>query len=468
MNFLNAITSPFKRFVDTRRKKIANLPKVVRRSLYISIIFHAALFLAAGVLVISRLFYNKTSTFQALPPAMRTYEPRKLEFKVKVSKQARSSSRPAMAPRLVSTKLNASIALPEIKVDQKVVKTSFQPKFKAITGTGLGAGLGTGYGLGGFGDGVSAFDFFGIRGRGNKIAILVDVSVSMVEDDKGGPKAYLRVKDRINKVIDALNEGAMFNVIVFADAASAYEKQMIVATDDNKTKAKQFLKGFNTSGNYGLTSGNLQSASIGLPAAGGTTRLDIALTAAFEQGADTILIISDGIPRVRKGITSQQIADHNAMAQKWMADNAGAMQRWDASYAGVAEQTTSERVWIPEQPAVPARPPGTRPLKEGAAPDPGSPARPAIPAHWEVRTHRVGPAHPPRPAPPPLQEPGWWSLSDFFQHLKIVHEALYLKKGMKMPIVHTILYGEDKEGGDFLKTLADTYKGRYRRVTKMD
>ena len=52
--------------------RISSLPKIVRRSLYISLFVHMALFLTAGVLVISRLFYNRTSTFQGLPPAMRT------------------------------------------------------------------------------------------------------------------------------------------------------------------------------------------------------------------------------------------------------------------------------------------------------------------------------------------------------------------------------------------------------------
>lgn len=443
---------------------------VIRRSFYASLVFHGTLLIVAGVFVISHVFYNRQSTFTGQPPPMKTYEPKKLEFKVKVSKQQRSSSRPSMAPRMVSTRVNANVALPEIKMDAKAVKTSFQPKFKAFGGSGLGNGLGGGYGLGGFGAGVSAFDFFGIRGRGDKIAILVDVSVSMVEDENGGPKGYARVRDRINKVIDALNEGALFNVIVFADAASAFEKQMLVATDDNKTKAKQFLRPYNTEGNYGLTSGNLSPASIGLPAVGGTTRLDLALTAAFEQGADTILIISDGFPRVKKGITAAQAQANAAMMQKWNADNAGAMQQYQAAAAAYAAEAVSTRVWIPPTPAVAARPPRPGPLKEGVAPDQGSPAIPAQPGHWEVRTsHTGGGGGAPRRPEPPNLDPGWWTLTDFLQHFKLLHEALYVKKGMKLPVVHSILYGADKEGGSaFLKTLSETYKGRFRKVARIE
>ena len=326
---------------------------VLRRSLLGSLVFHGSLLLVAAVFVISNIFYNRESTFVSQPPPMKSYEPRKLEFKVKVSKQQRSSSRPSMAPRLVSTRTTASITMPEIKMDAKAVETSFQPKFKAFGGTGLGSGLGTDYGLGGFGNGVSAFDFFGIRGRGDRIVILVDVSVSMVEDDKGGPRGYTRVKNRINEVIDALNEGAMFNLVVFADAASSFETNVVVATEYNKTRAKTFLRGFNTEGNYGLTAGNLQTDNSGVPAAGGTTRLDIALTAAFEQGADTILIISDGKPEVKKGVTAQQIQAHAQIVVAWQQQNQGALENFQAQEA----QAPSEKVWIPAQPARPARPP---------------------------------------------------------------------------------------------------------------
>lgn len=454
--------------IDRWRTKRGQKPlsTVMRRSLYASIIIHGLILFGAGVFVISHIFYNKESTFVGQPPPMKTYEPRKLEFKVKVSKQQRSSSRPSMSPRMVSTKLS-DIALPEIKVDPKIVKTSFQPKFKAVSGVGLGAGLGTGYGIGGFGTGVSSFDFFGIKGRGDKICILVDVSISMVEDEKGGEKGYQRVKDRINKVVDALQAGAMFNLVVFADAASSFEKEMVVANEDNKTKAKQFLKGFNTGGSYGLTSGNINPSATGVPAAGGTTRLDLALTAAFEQGADTILIISDGLPQVKKGVTAAQVQAHAAAVAAWNQQNAGAMQQYEAQMASYTPQVTSEKVWIPDQPAVPARPPSRGALKEGQAPDPGSPGRPAIPGHWEVRTHVANP-HPARPQPPPMQDPGFWNLADFFQHFRLLNENFYVKKGKKTPVVHAIGYSIDKEGGAFLKAFTDAYHGRYRRVTKID
>ena len=441
----------------SRRRKSASLSKSVRWSFVMSACFHAALLLTATVFVIGHMFYNRESTFVGQPPPQKPYEPRKLEFKVKVSKQQRSSSRPSMAPRMVSARPSA-ISLPEIKMDPKIVKTSFQPKFKSFSGTGLGAGLGTGYGLGGFGPGVSTFDFFGIKGKGERIVILVDVSVSMIEEEKGGPKGYQRVKERIGKVIDALTEGSMFNVIVFADAASIWEKEMQVATEDNKTRGKQFLKSFNTEGNFGLTSGNITPPNVGgPPTAGGTTRLDLALAEAFAQGADTILIISDGLPRVQKPISAEQMRSHQALVSQWSQQHAGEMQAYQAAEATATY--SEERVWVPPTPARPPR----APVKEG---DPGDPGAPAQPGHWDV--HRTGGSGVPRPQPPPPPQPSWWTLSDFVELLKILHEKLYVAKGKKLPVIHCIGYGIDKPGGEFLDQLAAQYKGRYRRVARID
>ena len=100
-------------------------------------------------------------------------------------------------------------------------------------------------------------------------------------------------------------------------------------------------------------------------------------------------------------------------------------------------------------------------MKEGQAPDRGSPA---VEGHWVTR----GRHHRLRPPQAPRLEPGWWTINEFMQHFKMLHEALYVKKGRKLPVVHAIGYGIDKDGGDFLRTLTATYKGRYRRVTRVD
>jgi hypothetical protein len=419
------------------------------------------------------------------PPPARRYEPRKLEHKVKVQKQQRSSSRPAMMPRMVSMRMS-DLSLPEVKVDPKVIHTTFQPKFRAVSGRGLGAGLGTGHGTHGFGSGVANMNFFGLRARGEKVAILLDVSLSMVEDVRGGVKGFQQVKRRMNEVIDALPETALFNVVAFADAASAMngKLEMVIANEGNKRRAKDFIRPFNQGeGHWGLDQSNIQpNPGAGLRAEGGTTRLDMALNAAYMMGADVILVFCDGLPMVRKGYTQEQLNAHQQRLTQWNAENAARVAAWQQNYAAAqanAQQVT-EKVWVPERPAVPARPavpprpPSKRPPKEGQPPDrghPGSPAQPAQPArpgYWTTRTvTRGGYSGPPRPQPPALGKPGNWTLADFVTHLNMLHEALYKERGQKPPQIHAIGYIIDDKGHTFLNGLAREFKGQYRRISKL-
>ncbi|MFN2164665.1 MAG: hypothetical protein ACK2U9_00205 [Anaerolineae bacterium] len=449
--------------LSVRRRRILGI--VLGCSLLIHVI---GLAIFGGYIVMTS--HTEEPTVFRTPPPARTYKPRELEHRVKVQKRQRSSSRPAMLPRLVAMK-PSNLALPEIKVDPKIIHTTFQPKFKAISGKGLGAGLGTGYGTHGFGQGVSSIDFFGIRARGERIAVLVDVSVSMVEEQRGGVAGYMAVKSRVERVIDALSPMSIFSLTVFADAADTCFPKMVVATDENKNKARMYLRPFNTEGNWGLTHGNVNQSSSGVPAAGGTTRLDLAITQAMTQMADTILIISDGIPRVRKSWSPEQMQQFNQQRAAWYQNNAGRVESWqraNASYQANV-QTTTERVWVPPTPAVPARPPPKGPPKEGESRH-GTPGRPAVPGHWETRTHRVGgggggPG--PQPKPPPIPDPGWWTLADFVKHINLLYERYYKKAGKPMPVIHCIGYQIDDQGHAFLQGLAKQFHGNYRRVARM-
>jgi len=386
------------------------------------------------------------------PPPTKKYEPRILEHKVKVQKKQRSSSRPSVIPRMTAMK-KTSINLPEIKADPKTLHTTFQPKFKAVTGKGMGAGLGTGYGTHGFGSGVSSVNFFGLKAKGEKIAILVDVSVSMVEEEKGGVSGYLRVKQRIEDVIDALSPGSLFTVIAFADAAESMTPKMIIANEKYKNDAKMFIRPFNVNGNWGLTSGNIESENFGdLRAVGGTTRLDLALTGAFAQGADTIMIISDGIPRVEKALTPQQMEAYQNKRQQWFDNNQGAVDSWNQARAA-APAGDAQKVWIPPVKA------SSGPPKEGQQPTK------AREGYWE--TVHVGGFNRPRPTPPPAPNAGYWTLADFVKYLGLMYDKEYKPKGVDEPVIFCIGYQIESDGGSFLKGLASQYHGQYRSVRQI-
>lgn len=417
----------------------------------VSLVLHAIGLVGFGGWIVMRHNAEDVTIFET-PPPVRTYKPRELEHKVKVQKRQRSSSRPSLKPRIVSMK-PSELALPDIKMDPKIVNTTFQPKFKAVSGMGLGAGLGTGYGTSGFGTGISRINFFGIHAKGERIAILVDVSVSMVEEERGGVEGYMRVKQRIEHVISALSPSSLFIVIAFADAAQTMNDKLLVATEDYKNKAKMFVRPYNVAGNWGLTSGNVTPQFFGVKAIGGTTRLDLALTAAMNMSADTILLISDGLPRVRKGLSQEQIAAYNQRRSEWLDVNRDAIAAWNA--ANAAAEVVEEKVWVP------ARPPSKGPPREGQA------IEPAQPGYYTTVTRRVGGARGARPAPPARPQEGWWNLADFVTHITGMHEKYYVPKGAKMPVIHGIGYQIDKDGGEFLKKLSKQYRGEYRRVRRM-
>ncbi len=401
----------------------------------------------AGIVVFTSL-REAPPTFTTPPPS-RTYEPKQLEHQVKVQRRQRSSSRPAVVPRIVSTR-PSDISLPEVKMDPKLVTTSFQPKFKAVSGKGLGAGLGTGYGTSGFGEGVSSVNFFGIQARGERIGVLVDVSISMVEDERGGIPGFARVKARVGEVVDALREGTLFTVIAFADGCDRMSTELKYASNATRNEAKAFIRAYNIEGHYGLEGGNYSGSAHGKKATGGTTRLDLAIGAAMDLGCDTLLIISDGMPMVEKEPTAAQLQAYQAKIQQWQAQS--------ASYKPVAGHM--ERVWVPPQPARPAIPASKQPLKEGQPPPRDIPAQPAREGYWTERM--VGGSSPPRRPDPP--KGGYWNLSDFVEHIDSIYESVYKPQGRKKPSVHTIGYQIDREGHAFLQALARQYHGQYRRV----
>lgn len=385
-------------------------------------------------------------------PQLKTYDPREQVHRVKVQRLQKSSSRPQITPRMIANR-PAQTELPELPMDPQVVKTTFQTDFKP--GGGFGDGVDRGLGPKGFSRGpVSEIEIGPLRFPTEKLAILVDVSESVVEPAMGGIRGFARVKERVNEVIDSLSHETMFNVIVFADAASAWQSKLAVATDVNKSAAKLWLQPFNASEDHkGLVTGNLEPSPLGVKAAGGTTRLDLALTAAFDNRADAILIIGDGSPRVRKILSGDERTAWNKMQDDWRKQHGDAVTEVAESGGGGSEpeRTRRERVWVPE-----------------IGHDSGRP----IGGQWEWREVPAGggggggsrPPGPPRPVLP--DDFQWWTLADFIRHFSILQEELYTRRGIPPPVVHCIGYRVDDEGKAFLKGFTEYYKGQYRTVKK--
>ncbi|MFW5803318.1 MAG: hypothetical protein ACOCWJ_05310, partial [Verrucomicrobiota bacterium] len=125
-------------------------------------------------------------------------------------------------------------------------------------------------------------------------------------------------------------------------------------------------------------------------------------------------------------------------------------------------QYKTKRVWVPPKPAIPA-PSG--PQKEGQK---QKGPRPAQPGRWVTKKVRVDdPNIGSRPSPPSPPKAGEWTLQDFLTHLSMLTEEYYTDKGKKPPVIHSIGYQIDREGGRFLRKIAEEYDGRYRLINRL-
>jgi hypothetical protein len=167
-------------------------------------------------------------------------------------------------------------------------------------------------------------NFFGIRARAERAVILVDASLSMLTLSKGGAEGYERVKQEVLRVVHDLPEGGAFNVILFSDRACVFGREGLVPVDAaSRARVAEWLRPLHDPGK--TSPATVQLAGMGrakllaefegdvyavkdreLPPAGGT-RVDIALLASFEQGPDTVFIVSDGEPQIWGADGSRQL-----------------------------------------------------------------------------------------------------------------------------------------------------------------
>jgi len=125
-------------------------------------------------------------------------------------------------------------------------------------------------------EGMSAVSFYGLTVISNHFALVVDTSGSMTTKVKDGKTRLDIAKEQINGVIKRIRDGALFNVIPFADNALPMEEVLIEMDESLREDSMLYVEG--------------------LRAGGGTNAYE-GLAAAFEdQIVDTIYLLTDGIP----------------------------------------------------------------------------------------------------------------------------------------------------------------------------
>ncbi len=418
---------------------IPGLPDKKRGALWgtlsLSVLIHAGVVLLLGGVVVFSVMERPPAQFRPPPPPPVRIEPQKLEHKVRLKEQQQSSGRPQVQPRLAADRV-ADIALP--KVDTEVTEMHrklSKDMLKNFSSAGVGTGIGTGRGRGGLGSTASSVNFFGVRATGERIAILVDVSRSMVSDEKGGLTGYDTLKAEVQQIVDKLGDGTFFNLIFFDSYVDLFKSELLLARPSSKKEAGEFIQPY--FGNFtpefiaecmakkrypnASRLKNFQAPKLEAlekyASGSGTTRLDLALIAAFQMKADTIFVISDGQPLIARKMTEKE------------------QQAFDKELAARSEELKAR---------------SEKHYRE-------------LTALNEKRARRG--------LPPKILEGGAGGLGapkltkeQILEYLRTFMIEMYGPEQKSAPRIHAVAYGADPNGEIFLRTLTKEYRGQFRKI----
>ena len=146
--------------------------------------------------------------------------------------------------------------------------------------------------------------FFGTEIRSSFIIFVIDVSGSMQGN------RLVKAKAALTKCIDGLTARSRFTIVAYSSSAKQWNKNLQIASPNNKNKAKEFINALQATGN---------------------TRTLFALKEGFNiKGADTIILLSDGVPtgvnnkgeRITEDTILDEIRGVNT-TKKWRIDTFG-------------------------------------------------------------------------------------------------------------------------------------------------
>jgi len=325
---------------------------------------------------------------------------------------------------------------------------------------------------------ASSVNFFGVKGEGTNVYFVVDLSDSMVEQDKGGIEGYKNLKEKLGQMIQSLSPETNFNVAFYGDAVDLFMPSSVPATPENKQAAMKFLPRYMASTSQ---RGNLlrnYRPTIGtLPALGGTSRMDLGLAAAFEGRADTIFVLSDGKPVIQRAMNEKEREEYRKKAadseisvadrQKYEKEVA----EYRKKYEEYNEEMKKYREKYADKITEKARREAENRAKgkgkviegQGFVVDPVKiPGLPNAP---------VAPTAPPAPQPkaqgkavgPPSL--GNWQDDDILEYLKETIAKTYKKDGYELPSIHGVAFLAKPAEEKFLRSLASRNNGNFMRIS---
>ncbi|GAB4239150.1 MAG: hypothetical protein OHK005_00330 [Candidatus Methylacidiphilales bacterium] len=286
----------------------------------------------------------------------------------------------------------------------------------------------------------STVQFFGIRDETQRVAFLLDVSGSMVTEQRGGEAGYDRLKQELIRMVWGLDPTSEFNVYLFGTDVDAFKPKAVPATDANKDEFAKWITPYMKDRFGNIRSNSYSKRLMGFT---GLTRLDVALTGAMETGSDTIFVLTDGTPMVKRPPTDKELADWQELRKR----NAKAFVEWEAQrdeyYKKYANIIAEMRVEIDRQ---------NKALS----------GRTQEWIYW-IDGFKGLPPRPEHNAPPGYFKPDpEFTRNEILEYLDSLYEELYRPKEMKKPTIHIVGYSVAREDKDFLQQVSRRFGGRYQ------
>jgi len=286
---------------------------------------------------------------------------------------------------------------------------------------------------------VSSVEFFGIKKEGRRIAFLLDASGSMVEVDRGGKENYDKLKAKLVEMINNLDPTTEFNVFIFDKRADMFKAGAVPATGDIKSEFARWIAPYMEKELGLINKGNFKTDRM--TGFHGTTRMDLALTGAFEMGADIIFVLTDGVPQVRRPPTDKEMAEW----QKTADENKEAIEAYRRERE---EYNEKYKDLIAEM------------RKEIDRRNKSLTNRKAEHIHW-IEGYK---GLPPRPTNAP---PGTWKPNPSFSQEELAElldelvRELYVPAGIDRPSINIVGYEVTEQHEEWLKDMARKFRGKY-------
>ncbi|MEI6892636.1 MAG: hypothetical protein V5783_10745 [Pontiella sp.] len=201
----------------------------------ISLGIHAILIIAAISFVAVTVIQKDEKVFEAKPVNRPKMKLKKLQVPVNIKKKR--TTKPKLRQRIVVTK---TIQTPDIKM----------PEITGIKG-GMGS-VSSGDGGSGIGFSMPEIDFFGVKGKGEKVVFIVHFGPATIGKNSYQRMTGYTIRKRLEDLINELPSVALFNVAAYwANDTVALAPTMMLATPGNKQMVKDWMAPVNPlKGNY--------------------------------------------------------------------------------------------------------------------------------------------------------------------------------------------------------------------------